>query len=75
MNPELSQYVTALKVQFQQQPPDYQKILKNIASQVLSLHVTNSSKASKIRTKDHCQTKGCTNKGSYDNHSKLYIGK
>ena len=74
MNPELSQYVTALKVQFQRQPRDYQQILQDIASQVPSLHVPNFRKASEIGTQDHSQTKGCPDKGAYDEHGKLYIG-
>ena len=74
MNPELSQYATALKVQFQRQPRDYQQILQDIASQVPSLHVPNFRKASEIGTQDHSQTKGCPDKGAYDEHGKLYIG-
>ena len=74
MNPELSQYVTALKVQFQRQPRDYQQILQDIASQVPSLHVPDFRKASKVGTQDHSQTKGCPDKGAYDKHGKLYIG-
>ena len=75
MNPELSQYVKALKVQFQRQPRDYQEILQDIASQVPSLHVPNFRKASEVDTQDHSQTKGCPNKGAHDDHGKLYIGK
>ena len=48
MNPELSQYVTAPKVKFQQQPQDYQEILQDIASQVPSLHVPNFRKSSEV---------------------------
>ena len=46
MNPELIQYFTALKMHFQQQPRDYQKILQDIYIQVTSLHVPNFRKAS-----------------------------
>ena len=36
-NAELSQYLTALKVQFQHQPRNYREILQDIASQVPSI--------------------------------------
>ena len=75
MNPELSQYITALKVKFQRQPRDYQEILQDIASQVPSLYAPNFRKASEVVTQDHSQAKWCPDKGSYDNHGKLYIGK
>ena len=74
MNPELSQYVTEFKVQFQRQPQYYQDILQEIARQLSSLHVPNLRKASKFGTQDHIQTKGYSSKGAYDNHGKLYIG-
>ena len=32
-------------------------------------------KASKFGTQDHIQIKGFPNKGAYDDHDKLYIGK
>ena len=74
MNTELSQYVTTLKVKFQRQPKYYQEILQDIASQVPSLQVPNFRKASEVGTQDHIQTKGCPDKGAYDNNGKLYIG-
>ena len=74
-NPELNQYVTALKVKFQRQPRDYQEILQEISSQVPSLHVPNFRKASEIGTQDHRQTKGCPDKGAYNNNGNMYIGK
>ena len=40
-----------------------------------SLHVPNFRKASEVGTQDHSQTKGCPDKGAYDDHGKLYIGK
>ena len=36
-NAELSQYLTALKVQFQHQPRNYREVLQDIASKVLSI--------------------------------------
>ena len=68
MNPELIQYVTALKVKFQQQTRDYQDILQDIYIQVPTLHVTNFRKASEVVTQDHSQTKVCPDKGDYDDH-------
>ena len=65
MIPELSQYVTALKVQFQRQPRDYQDILQDIARKVPSLQVPNFKKASKVGAQDRIQTKGCPYKGEY----------
>ena len=47
-NAELSQYLTALKVQFQHQPRNYRKVLQDIASQVLSIGVDNFWKAYKV---------------------------
>ena len=38
-NAELSQYLTALKVQFQHQPRNYREVLQDIASQVPSIGV------------------------------------
>ena len=74
MNPELSQYSTEIKVQFQRQPREYQEILQDISRQVPSLNVPNFRKASDIVTQDHSQTNGCPDKGAYENHGKLYIG-
>ena len=75
MNTELSQYATSLKVQFQRQPQDYQDILQDISSQVPSLHIPNLRKESEVDTQDHSHTKRCPEKGAYDDHGKLYIGK
>ena len=47
-NAELSQYITALKVQFQNQPHNYREVLKYIASQVTSIGVDNFQKASEV---------------------------
>ena len=45
-NYELSQYLTALKVQFQHQPCNYREVLQDIAIQVLSIGVDTFRKAS-----------------------------
>ena len=45
---ELSQYLTALKVQFQNQPQNYSEVLQNIASQVPSMGVDTLRKASEV---------------------------
>ena len=75
MNLELSQYITALKVQFQLQPRDYQEIIQEISSQVPSLHVPKFRKLSKVDTQYHSHTKECPDKGNYDDRGKMYIGK
>ena len=62
-------------MKFQLQPQEYQEILQDIASQVSSLHVPDFRKASKVDTRYHSHTKECPNKGAYDDHGKLYIGK
>ena len=74
MNPELSQYVTELKVKFKRQPPDYQDILQEIPSQVPSLNDPIFRNVSEVVTQDHSHAKGCPNKGAYDEHGKLFIG-
>ena len=45
-NSELSQYLTALKVQFQHQTRNYREVLQDIAIQVLSIGVDTIRKAS-----------------------------
>ena len=75
MNPELSQSVTELKVQFQRQLQYYQYILQNITIQVTSLCVPNFRNASEVGTQNHSHTKGYPNEGADDDHGKLYIGK
>ena len=44
-NDELSQYITALKVQFQHQHRNYREVLQDIMSQVLSIGVDTFQKA------------------------------
>ena len=72
-NIELREYVTAINLKFKLQPRDNQDILQDIAIQVPSLHVPNFRKASEVGTQYHSNTKGCRNKGAYDDHGKLYI--
>ena len=45
---ELSQYLTALKVQFQQQPRNYREVLQDISSQVPYIGVDTLQKASGV---------------------------
>ena len=45
-NPELNQYVDALKVQFQREPRTYQEVLQYIASQIPMLPINTFRKAS-----------------------------
>ena len=47
-NAELSQYINALKVQFQNQPRNYREVLQDIASQVLSIGVDTFRKSSEV---------------------------
>ena len=47
-NAELSQYLTALKVQFQHQPHNYNEVLQDISIQVPSIGVDTFRKASEV---------------------------
>ena len=47
-NAELSQYLTALKVQFQHQPRSYRWVLQDIAIQVPSIGVDTFRKSSEV---------------------------
>ena len=62
-------------MEFHWQPRDYQEILQDIVNQVPSLHVPNFRKASEVGTQDHSQTNVCPDKGAYDDHVNMYIGK
>ena len=48
-NPELNQYVVALKVQFQREPHNYQEVLQDISSQIQTLPINTFRKASEVR--------------------------
>ena len=76
VNPELSQNVIALKVQFQHLPRPYQKLLQYIASQVPLLATTNFSQTSEISTTLENKTElNCPDTGAHDVKGKLFIGK
>ena len=72
-NPDLSQYVMAIKVQFQREPREYQAILQDIASQVPNLRIDSFRKASEVTRQDK-STERCPESGAYDATGKLYTG-
>ena len=47
-NAELSQYIAAIKVQFQYQPRNYREVLQYIVIQVPSIDVDTLQKASEV---------------------------
>ena len=65
-NPDLSQYITALKVQLQREPRYYKDVLQDIASQVPTLCVDTFRKT--------YSNSGCPTVGAHDEHGKLYTG-
>ena len=72
-NAELSQYLTALKVQFQHQPLYYREALQDIASQVPSIGVDTFRKASEVSV----QVTGpgrAPDQGVYDSNRLLFYG-
>ena len=74
-NPDLSQYVTALKVQFQREPRDYNDVIQDIASQVPTLRVDTFRKTSEVRRQESANiNSGCPTVGAHDEHGKLYTG-
>ena len=74
-NPDLSQYVTALKVQFQREPRDYKDVFQEIASQVPTLRVDTFRKTSEVRRQESANSNsGCPTVGAHDKHGKLYTG-
>lgn len=75
-NPELSQYVVALKVQFQRQPRPYQEVLQDIASQVSTTPINPFRKQSEVnRSEDNQAGEECPESGAHDVNGKLYTGK
>ena len=54
-NTELSQYINALKVQFQHQPRNYREVLQDVVSQVPSIGVDTFRKASEVSVKEKNQ--------------------
>ena len=76
-NPELNQYVVALKIQFQREPRNYQEVLQDIASQISKLPIKTFRKASEVGSiiDDNSGFDKCPNSGLYGSDVKLYIGK
>jgi hypothetical protein len=74
-NPDLSQYVVALKVQYQRVPRDYQQVLQDIASQIPTLSTApfrqTSEVTSKYKTGDDSQ---CPDSGAHDAEGNLFTG-
>ena len=74
-NPDLSQYVTALKVQSQRKPREYKDILQDIASQVPNLRVDTFRKALEVgRHESATNNSGCPPTGTHDDKGRLYTG-
>ena len=72
-NAELSQYLTALKVQFQHQPRNYREVQQNIESQVLSIGVDTFQKASEV-TVQGTESGRSPDQGVYDSNRLLFHG-
>ena len=72
-NAELSQYPTALKVQFQHQPHNYREVLQDIASQVPSIGVDTFRKASEVSVQG-TESGGAPDQGVYDSNGLLFHG-
>ena len=75
-NPELNQYVLALKVQFQRENRNYKGVLQDIAIQIPTLPINTFRKASEvgITVDDKSGFDECPNSGAYGADGKLYIG-
>ena len=75
-NPELNQYVVALKVQFKSEPRSYQEVLQDIASEIPSLPINNFKKASEVGriVDNNSGFDKCPNSGAYGADGTLYIG-
>ena len=76
-NPDLNQYVVALKFQFQHEPRNYQEDLQYIAIQILTLPINTFRKSSEVGriVDDNSGFDKCPNSGAYGADGKLYIGK
>ena len=76
-NPELNQYVVALKFQFQREPRNYQEVLQDISSQIPALPINTFRKASEVGriVDDNSGFDECPNSGAYGADGKLYIRK
>ena len=64
-NAELSQNLTALKVQLRHQPCNYKEVLQDIASQVPSIGVDTFQKASEVSVQG-TESGGAPDQGVYD---------
>ena len=76
-NPELNQYVVALKVQFQRETRNYQEVLQYIASQIPTLPINTFIKASEVGriVDNNSGFDECPNSRAYGADRKPYIGK
>ena len=72
-NAELSQYINALKVQFQHQSCNYREVLQDIASQVPSIGVDTLQKASEVSVQG-TDSGGALDQGVYDSNGLLFYG-
>ena len=72
-NPELSQHLTVLRVQFQNQPCNYMEVLQDIASQVLSIGVDTLQKASELSLQG-TESGGAPCQGVYDSNGLIFHG-
>ena len=70
-NAELSQYLTALKVQFQHQPRSYREVLQDIASQVPYIGVDALRKAYEVSVQG-TDFVGAPDQGVYDRNRLLF---
>ena len=72
-NAELSQYLTALKVQVQHQAHNYREVLQYIASQVPLIGVDTLRKESEV-TVQGTESGGAPDQGVYDSNGLLFHG-
>ena len=75
-NPELNQYVVALKVQFQREPWKYQEFLQDTSSQISTLPINIFRKPSEVGSIVDYNSgfDKCPSSGAYVTDRKLYIG-
>ena len=72
-NYELSQYLTALKVQFHHQPCNYREVLKDLASQVPYIGADTFRKESEVSVQE-TESGGAPYQGVYDSNGLLFHG-
>ena len=73
-NAELSQYLTAFKVQFQHQPHNYMEVLQDIASQVPYIGVDTFRNSSEVSVQG-TDSGGAPDQVVYDRNGLLFHGK